>query len=215
MVQVIRLKSKGREEGPLLADPLRKNRQHYELHLRETTATLNASFRAHNMPIVVECEHLFAEDEFDRLIDGEHGQHILNFMDRIAAGRKAPGMMHDTQINTAVEIFSRIYRDPGRSVLCLGAMMCGKTGTANATHLLGPVFFLLTGVKYYPIQLLPVRRASGSQTQQESMTWNALYQHLRIRHVERQTVDCAFSREGPTYFDYVVKIFLIEFNLLV
>lgn len=113
--------------------------------------------------------------------EADKNENLVRFLKARAKGKTVSGMLFPNQIETLCDIFGQLADDPGRCILCIGAMMCGKTGTAGGTQLAGPIFYLLRGTKYYPVHLLPVRRGHEQQTHHSLAMFQALYQDLRIR----------------------------------
>lgn len=180
--------------------PLIRRRSEYDSysvvldHLREVERLWNVYLEKAHIPIRFSVSHMLTREYVDRMIDSDtSGVLVRRF---IRDGGSGAGMMHPNQIATMVDIISRMITDPGKCILCLGAMMCGKTGTANQGHLLGPIFYLLQNVRYYPVTILPARKGHEKQTRNSLALFNALYQDIRIVHTSRgKTVSLSEYRQ--------------------
>ena len=143
-------------------------------HLDDVSRQLTRGLKS--LGIVIERDpQMNYEKEIDK------NENLVRFLKARAKGKTVSGMLFPNQIETLCDIFSRLSEEPGQCILCIGAMMCGKTGTAGGTQLAGPIFYLLRGTKYYPVHLLPVRRGHEQQTHHSLAMFQALYQDLRIR----------------------------------
>ncbi|MFP2897994.1 hypothetical protein [Corallococcus sp. 4LFB] len=89
-------------------------------------------------------------------------------------------MLHDAQLMTALDCVSNMLREPNRSGLVLGAMQSGKTTTSLALQFAGPIVYLLTGRKTYPIYLVTSHTSQEDQTKIELQNFLDYYGDLEI-----------------------------------
>jgi len=90
------------------------------------------------------------------------------------------GRVHANQLETAVDVMAAAIARPRRSVLVLGALQSGKTGTALCLQFLGPVAYLLTGVRTYPFLLLPNQVSHETQARREFTRFLTFYGGARF-----------------------------------
>lgn len=98
---------------------------------------------------------------------------VVNYL--LGGESAADGLIHENQIATTVELLAKCIRSPGMSGICLGATMCGKTGTSNNSHFIAPALYLLTGQIYHTITLLPNKRGIEDQAQDEYNRFMSMY----------------------------------------
>lgn len=90
------------------------------------------------------------------------------------------GRVHPNQVATAVSAIAGLIEDPSRLVLVLGALQSGKTGTALCIQFLGPVAYLLTGVRTYPFHLVPNAISHETQARREFSRFLTFYGRIRF-----------------------------------
>jgi hypothetical protein len=135
-------------------------------------------------------------------INGKDGL-IKSFAHNQSRGKNSDGMIHNTQIDTSVEMISRwvntaqinyaidteqFMRDSFEDYdhqkyllyLILGAMQCGKTGTSLFLDFSAPILYLATGKKHFPIHILTNKTGQTNQTRKEREMFTALYDKIDI-----------------------------------
>ncbi len=90
------------------------------------------------------------------------------------------GRVHPNQVATAVAAMAGLMDDPSRLVLVLGALQSGKTGTALCIQFMGPVAYLLTGVRTYPFHLVPNAISHETQARREFSRFLTFYGGIRF-----------------------------------
>ncbi len=75
---------------------------------------------------------------------------VMRFCDRVDDS----GVLHDSQLMTALNCIGELLTSPQHNGLVLGAMQSGKTTTSLAFQFAGPIVYLLTGRRLYPIYLI-------------------------------------------------------------
>lgn len=90
------------------------------------------------------------------------------------------GKIWPTQVITTIDILKKIYENPGKSGICVGATMCGKTGTTNNCNWIPLVLTMLTGQPHIIITLLPNSKTLADQTNTERASFLAFYGDAEI-----------------------------------
>ena len=96
------------------------------------------------------------------------------------------GVLHDAQLRTAIDCIIQMLDQPGDNGVVLGAMQSGKTTTSLALQLAGPIVYMLTGRRIYPIYLITSHTSQEDQTNIELMRFLDYYGLIKI---ERQDGD--------------------------
>src|SRR5262249_19301783 len=95
------------------------------------------------------------------------------------------GVLHDAQLMTALDCVAEMLLAPRRNGLVLGAMQSGKTTTSLALQFAGPIIYLLTGRKIYPIYLVTSHTSQEDQTSIELKKFWDFYGRLELIVDER------------------------------
>ncbi|HEV2989322.1 MAG TPA: hypothetical protein VG759_12835, partial [Candidatus Angelobacter sp.] len=90
------------------------------------------------------------------------------------------GVLHDAQLMTALDCIRNILISPDQNGLVLGAMQSGKTTTSLAMQFAGPIVYLLTGRRLYPIYLITSQTSQEDQTRQEIARFLDFYGEVSI-----------------------------------
>jgi hypothetical protein len=95
------------------------------------------------------------------------------------------GVLHEAQLLTALDCVAEMLVTPRRNGLVLGAMQSGKTTTSLALQFAGPMVYLLTGRKIYPIYLVTNHTSQEDQTSIELRKFWDFYGRLELIVDER------------------------------
>jgi hypothetical protein len=90
------------------------------------------------------------------------------------------GVLHEPQLMSALDCIAEMLTSPHRNGLVLGAMQSGKTTTSLALQFAGPIIYLLTGRRIYPIYLITSHTSQEDQTKIELTRFLEFYGELRI-----------------------------------
>lgn len=142
----------------------------YISHLKEVEKDWNRFFKKHGLKGL----SFSAKDaiklarDFPHIVTGD-----AEVCDFIAGDRD--GRIWFTQIETTVMIIKQTLENSGRSGVCIGATVCGKTGTANNSSWIAPAIYLMTGQKCQSLYLVPNKKAIEAQAADEFKKFIALY----------------------------------------
>lgn len=128
------------------------------------------------------------------------------------------GVLHDSQLMTALDCVGELLTAPQNNGLVLGAMQSGKTTTSLAMQFAGPIVYLLTGRCLYPIYLITSHTSQEDQTKIEIARFLDFYGELTveiddehsctlIQYVKQVGID-PFFQYSPTigtYREHVLK----------
>lgn len=142
---------------------------------------------------------------------------VMRFCDRVDDS----GVLHDSQLMTALDCIGELLTSPRQNGLVLGAMQSGKTTTSLAFQFAGPIVYLLTERCLYPIYLITSHTSQEDQTKIEITRFLDFYGELSVvvddehqctlieyaKFVKRVTVDpvFTFSPTINTYREHVLK----------
>lgn len=101
---------------------------------------------------------------------------VLRFLNRADDS----GVLHEPQLMSALDCIAEMLTSPHRNGLVLGAMQSGKTTTSLALQFAGPIIYLLTGRRIYPIYLITSHTSQEDQTKIELALFLQFYGELRI-----------------------------------
>ena len=90
------------------------------------------------------------------------------------------GVLHDSQLMTALNCIGELLTSPRKNGLVLGAMQSGKTTTSLALQFAGPVVYLLAGRCLYPIYLITSHTSQEDQTKIEIARFLDFYGELMV-----------------------------------
>jgi hypothetical protein len=107
------------------------------------------------------------------------------------------GVLHDSQLMTALDCVGELLTAPQNNGLVLGAMQSGKTTTSLAMQFAGPIVYLLTGRCLYPIYLITSHTSQEDQTKIEIARFLDFYGELTVE------ID---QEHSCTLIDYVKQV---------
>ncbi|MDB4954351.1 MAG: hypothetical protein JWO36_1920 [Myxococcales bacterium] len=90
------------------------------------------------------------------------------------------GIIHETQLMTAIECVVKLHEDAKRCGHVVGAMQSGKTTTSLALQWAGPILYRLTGRRAYPFYVIGNQRNHEDQTTTELDRFMTYYGHIEI-----------------------------------
>lgn len=142
---------------------------------------------------------------------------VMRFCDRVDDS----GVLHDSQLMTALDCIGELLTSPQHNGLVLGAMQSGKTTTSLAFQFAGPIVYLLTGRCLYPIYLITSHTSQEDQTKIEISRFLDFYGEMSVvvddehqctlieyaKFAKRVTIDpvFTFSPTINTYREHVLK----------
>jgi hypothetical protein len=139
---------------------------------------------------------------------------VMRFCDRLDDS----GVLHDSQLMTALDCVGELLTSPRNNGLVLGAMQSGKTTTSLGLQFAGPIVHLLTGRSLYPIYLITSHTSQEDQTKIEISRFLDFYGELAvvvdekhrctlIQYARGLRVDpvFAYSPTINTYREHVLK----------
>lgn len=178
---------------------LNRNIALYEDHLRGVCAVFNEAAQRLDVGVRLDPEKAIAA------IDVNLGE-IAPFWSRV----DDTGIVHDTQLKTAVECLAKLLHSEERCGHVLGAMQSGKTTTSLTLQWAGPVLYLLTGARLYPFYIISNQTNHEDQTKAELERFSAYYGNLELRLADGRTatgIDPMFARSSTlsTYRKYVLR----------
>lgn len=121
------------------------------------------------------------------------------------------GIVHETQLKTAIDCFVKLLSDPKRCGHIVGAMQSGKTTTSLALQWAGPILYLLAGERPYPFYIIGSQTNHEDQTNTELNRFIAYYGNLEFRRIgggaDIPSLDAMFKRSPSlaTYRDHVLR----------
>jgi hypothetical protein len=147
----------------------------------------------------------------------KHGAGIARVM-RFCDRPDDSGVLHDSQLMTALDCVGELLTSPRNNGLVLGAMQSGKTTTSLCLQFAGPIVHLLTGRSLYPIYLITSHTSQEDQTKIEISRFLDFYGELAvavddkrrctlIQYVHGFQIDpvFAYSPTINTYREHVLK----------
>jgi hypothetical protein len=182
--------------------------QKYADHLEEVARVFND--HANELGLGV---RLDAERAIQAIRSGSGIGKVTRFHDR----EDDSGVLHDSQLMTALECVGEMLTAPQTNGLVLGAMQSGKTTTSLALQLAGPIVYLLTGRCLYPIYLITSQMSQEDQTRIEIFRFLEYYGELAvvvdskrcklIDYVKQNNIDpfFEFAPTISTYREHVLK----------
>lgn len=155
---------------------LRERIEIYVQHLEGIARIFNRHARQLGLGV-----RLDADREIESVRAGGGLPRVLRFLTR----EDDAGVLHEPQLMTALDCVGELLTSPHRSGLVLGAMQSGKTTTSLALQLAGPIVYLLTDRRLYPIYLITSHTSQEDQTKVELRRFLDFYGELRIYVDER------------------------------
>ena len=132
--------------------------EEYKAHLRDTALTFNSAAEENNLPVRMHPAKAIAV--IDMGIGLAEIAHYWSLHEEF-------GIVHDTQTKTAVECIVKIINDPTQRGHIVGAMQSGKTTTSLALQWVGPILYLLRGLRVYPFYIISSQTGHEDQTNTE------------------------------------------------
>ncbi|HLL00298.1 MAG TPA: hypothetical protein VK539_06900 [Myxococcaceae bacterium] len=116
------------------------------------------------------------------------------------------GIVHESQLKTAIDCLVELLRDQKRCGHVLGAMQSGKTTTSLALQWAGPVVYLLTGTRVYPFYIISSQTNHEDQTRVELERFLTYYGNVEIFATSKSgeptsSLNAVFAR-SPSLLNY-------------
>lgn len=144
-------------------DALDRGLAEYVQHLEAVSAAFNAHAASMDLPVAMDITSAVAAVRA--------GIGVADVV-RFALRSDDSGIVHESQLKTAIDCTVELLRTPARCGHVVGAMQSGKTTTSLAIQWAGPILYLLTGQRAYPFYLI------GNQTNHEDQTKTELERFL-------------------------------------
>lgn len=183
--------------------------EEYAAHLSEVARLFNDHAATLGLGVTLD-----AERAVQAIKSGANISRVARYCDR----EDDSGVLHDSQLMTALECVGEILTAPQKNGLVLGAMQSGKTTTSLALQLAGPIVYMLTERCLYPIYLITSQTSQEDQTRIEIARFLDYYGELAvvvneenrcklIDYVKRNGIDPFFSYSPTinTYREHVLK----------
>lgn len=136
---------------------------------------------------------------------------------RFAEREDDSGVLHDSQLMTALDCVGELLTSPHKNGVVLGAMQSGKTTTSIALQFAGPIVYQLTGRRLYPIYLITSHTSQEDQTKIEITKFLDFYGELAVEidgkhrctiiEYMKQNLDPSFSFSPTinTYREHILE----------
>jgi hypothetical protein len=182
--------------------------EEYADHLREVARVFNDHAETLGLGVSLD-----AERAIQAIRSGTGIARVTRFFER----DDDSGVLHDSQLMTALECVGEMLTAPQQNGVVLGAMQSGKTTTSLALQFAGPINYLLTGRCLYPVYLISSQTSQEDQTKIEIARFLDYYGELAvvvdgrrcklIDYVKRNDIDpfFEFSPTINTYYQHVLK----------
>lgn len=119
------------------------------------------------------------------------------------------GIVHVTQLKTAIDCFVNLLQSDKNCGHVLGAMQSGKTTTSLALQWAGPALYILKGTRTYPFYLISNQTNHEDQTKSELESFLAYYGDIEIKSLDEQGIELdAVFTSAPTlrtYRDHILR----------
>jgi hypothetical protein len=150
----------------------------YIAHLKATEATFNDEAERVGLPV-----RLDATAAIEALKSGVGLAKVTNFFQHA----DDVGIVHEPQLRTAINCVRELLKDK-RCGHVVGAMQSGKTTTSLALQWAGPIIYMLTGQRPFPLYII------GNQTNHEDQTTEldrflVYYGNLELKLIEKPKHD--------------------------
>jgi len=181
----------------------------YEAHLLDTAKRFNGYATAMGLGV-----RLSTERPLRALRDGIGLAKVAPFWQRL----DDTGIVHDSQLKTAIECVVELLKDDKRCGHVVGAMQSGKTTTSLALQWAGPILYLLTAHRAYPFYIIGNQRNHEDQTTTELQRFLAYYGDVDLELAPGVTgpgnLDPLFKRSPSlsTYRERVLLGVLDDYN---
>jgi hypothetical protein len=181
----------------------------YVDHLSAITEVFNAHAEENGLGV-----RLNADGAIKAVESGNGLSRVLRFCERLDDS----GVLHDSQLMTALDCVGELLTAPQKNGLVLGAMQSGKTTTSLALQFAGPIVYLLTGRRLYPIYLITSHTSQEDQMKVEIARFLDFYGELAVKiddahqctiiqYVKQEKIDPFFSFSSTVnmYREHVLK----------
>lgn len=176
---------------------LKRGMDAYERHLRAIAQTFNDHAAEKGLALKM-----------------EPGPAIAAVRSGVGIARVAPywemrvddtGVVHESQLKTAIDCIVELLRDEKRCGHVVGAMQSGKTTTSLALQWAAPALYLLKGLRAYPFYIIGNQTNHQDQTTTELNRFLSFYGDVELRPLAGAAVatndDALFAR-SPTLLTY-------------
>lgn len=150
----------------------------YVAHLQETADIFNAWAVEKSLPVRMD-----PTNAIESVNKGVNLAQVASYWSR----PDDTGVVHATQIKTAIECIEKLLNDSARCGHVVGAMQSGKTTTSLALQWAGPIVYLLNGLRPYPFYIIGSQTGHEDQTNTELETFVAYYGNVEFKVVEGHT----------------------------
>jgi hypothetical protein len=183
----------------------------YISHLGLTVATFNGWATHRNLPIRMDATNAIAA-----VRAGVGLARITPFWSRVDDS----GIVHETQLKTAIDCLVNLAADSHRCGHVVGAMQSGKTTTSLALQWAGPALYLLTGERACPFYVIGNQTNHEDQTKTELDRFLAYYGNVELKLLPsggdsspQTPLDSVFVRSPSlaTYREHVLRGSLEDF----
>lgn len=201
-----------KNSSPVTPEDVQRRLGEYVAHLEHIEQVFNEHARELGLGV-----RLDAAGAIAAVKNGTGLARVMRFCDR----EDDSGVLHGAQLMTALDCIGELLTSPQQNGLVLGAMQSGKTTTSLALQFAGPIVYLLTDRRLYPIYLITSHTSQEDQTKIEIARFLDFYGELSVRvddehqctlieyvrYAKRVTVDpvFAFSPTINTYREHVLK----------
>ncbi|WP_158817883.1 hypothetical protein [Methylocapsa sp. S129] len=144
----------------------------YEDHLRDIERAFNDYAQELGLGV-----RLSASGAIGTIKQGAGIARVMRFCDRVDDS----GVLHNSQLMTALACVGELLTAPQNNGLVLGAMQSGKTTTSLALQFAGPIVHQLTGRSLYPIYLITSHTSQEDQTKIEIARFLDFYGELAVK----------------------------------
>lgn len=190
---------------------LERGIQQYEQHLRHTAEVFNREASLARLDVRMNPDQAIAA-----VRSGVGLARVAPFWSR-PEGDDA-GIIHDSQLVTAIQSVVQMLKDETRCGHVVGAMQSGKTTTSLALQWAGPILYLLTGHRAYPFYIIGNQLNHEDQTTTELQRFVTYYGDVELVLPSGVTtmhpIDPVFQRSPSlsTYRERVLLGVLKDYN---
>jgi hypothetical protein len=138
----------------------------YESHLRQTAKVFNDHANERGLGVQMDPERALGA-----IRNGVGLARVASYWQR----SDDTGIVHDSQLVTAIDCVVEMLTDGKRCGHVVGAMQSGKTTTSLALQWAGPILYLLTGHRAYPFYVIGNQLNHEDQTTTELKLFLAYY----------------------------------------
>ena len=174
----------------------------YISHLHETANVFNGYAKKIGLPIEIDPTNIITA-----VRTGVGLEAISSFWTR----EDDNGIVHETQIKTALDCVQELHTNAAKCGHVVGAMQSGKTTTSLALQWAGPILYLIEDKKpVYPFYIIGNQTSHEDQTSRELFHFLTYYGDLELKlvptaKVSRHEIDPMFRR-APTLKIYRTNV---------